>query len=283
MSRFFIALFLSFTLASCSSSSKDVDGSDPTDQPGDSGESPSQGTDDDDSAGKADDDDSAGKADDDDSAASDGAAATATPDSGGDDDDSSSQQGPDAVAGSAGDASPPPPPPPADFIPPPPGEKGVLERAAILMMGTRFRWVQGSKDVAYGLYGAPVMLNLWSCSDKKIDDNLEWMTLMEKTYSDQMLSILVPANVAERSLTGQDNVCGRSIRFGRSVGIDVGKGVMKELSVDKLPTSLVFNSQGAEVARHEGSMSPGSSAARKLEGALKREMKPMNEGRLLAP
>jgi len=151
------------------------------------------------------------------------------------------------------------------------------------MMGTRFRWIQGSKDVAYGLYGAPVMLNLWSCSDKKIDDNLEWMTLMEKTYSDQMLSILVPANVAERSLTGQDNVCGRSVRFGRSVGIDVGKGVMKELSVDKLPTNLVFNSQGVEVARHEGSMSPGSSAARKLEAALKREMKPMNEGRLLAP
>jgi hypothetical protein len=151
------------------------------------------------------------------------------------------------------------------------------------MMGTRFRWIQGSKDVAYGLYGAPVMLNLWSCSDKKIDENLEWMTLMEKTYSNQMLSILVPANVAERSLTGQDNICGRSVRFGRSVGIDVGKGVMSELSVKKLPTNLVFNSQGVEVARHEGPMSKGSSAAKELEAALKQEMAPVTEGRTLAP
>ena len=280
MSRFLLALLLSLCLASCSSSDKDANGNeadtnDPGDQPGDSGDAQPQ---------QANDDDSAGSADDDDSSSAEQSASAGTPQGEGDDDDSSKPQNPSPATGDiSGTPTPPPPPPPADFIPPPPGEKGVLERAAALMMGTRFRWVQGSKDVAYGLYGAPVMLNLWSCSDKNIDDNLKWMTLMEKTYSDQMLSILVPANVAERSLTGQDNICGRSVRFGRSLGIDVGKGVMKELDVDKLPTNLVFNSQGVEVARHEGPMKTGSSAAKKLEAALKREMEPMNEGRLLAP
>lgn len=151
------------------------------------------------------------------------------------------------------------------------------------MMGTRFRWVQGSKDVAYGLYGAPVMLNLWSCTDRKIDDNLEWMTAMEKDHSDQMLSILVPANVAERSLTGQDNICGRSIRFGRSFGVDVGKGVMEELKVDELPTTIIFNAQGEEITRHEGVVAVDSSAAKKLEQTLLRELAPLSEGRALAP
>jgi len=190
------------------------------------------------------------------------------------------------VADQARDQSKDLPPPgvvPAEYVPPPPGQQGILEKAAALMTGTRFRWVQGSKDVAYGLYGAPVMLNLWSCTDKNIDATLEWLKVMEKTYSDQMLSILVPANVAERSLTGQDNICGRSIRFGRSLGVDVGKGVMHELDVKELPTTLVFDSGGNVVAKHEGPLTAESDAAKKLETALQREMAPVIEGRTLAP
>ncbi len=225
--------------------------------------------DDDDSAGGPDDDDSAGGPDDDDSAGEPATLAVPAPAT--------------ALATPAAPVAATPVPAQPGFVPPPPGKKGPLERAAALMMGTRFRWVQGSKDVAYGLYGAPVMLNLWSCTDRKIDDNLEWMTAMEKDHSDQMLSILVPANVAERSLTGQDNICGRSIRFGRSFGVDVGKGVMEELKVDELPTTIIFNAQGEEITRHEGVVAVDSSAAKKLEQTLLRELAPLSEGRALAP
>ena len=267
MRRFLVVLIFILSFPGCSSAKKDADGADSkqsTGQDARPAEAQPSSVDDDDSSGSSDDDDSAGSSDDDDSAN------TAT-------------RGQDSAAAGLGAADRATARPPVAFVPPPPGKRGVLERAAMLMMGTRFRWVQGSKDVAYGLYGAPVMLNVWSCTDKKIDTTLEWMTLMEKTYSDQMLSILVPANVAERSLTGQDNLCGRSVRFGRSLGIDVGKGVMKELSVDELPTTLIFNSQGVEVARHEGPLSTKSLAATKLRSALEREMGPVAKGQALAP
>jgi len=265
MSRFFLALLLVVTLPACSSSEKEADvwgetgaGAPPSsDQP-----ASDQPQGDDDSAATSDDDDSAAPPQ---AAEASKKAATSKPTTAA------------PAAPSSGSAPLP------EYMPPPPGEKGLLERAATLMTGTRFRWVQGSKDVAYGLYGAPVLLNLWSCTDNKIDESLEWLKVMEKTYSDQMLSILVPANVAERSLTGQDNICGRSIRFGRSLGVDVGKGVMSELDVKKLPTTLVFNSQGAVAARKEGPVIIGSGAANTLETALKREMAPLTEGRSQAP
>jgi len=292
MSRFLLTVLLIIPLAACGSSKKETNeskgversaesqgpaelGGEPRDR--DEGRAP----DDDDSA-RGDDDDSA-RGDDDDSAApaQDSMAAEPT----GDDDSAAGDNMAAASPEPEEPANPTPAqsPPPPEFEPPPPGQKGILEKAAALMTGTRFRWIQGSKDVAYGLYGAPVMLNLWSCTDKNIDSTLEWLKTIEKTYSDQMLSILVPANVAERSLTGQDNICGRSIRFGRSLGVDVGKGVMHELYVKELPTMLVFDSQGTVVAKHEGPIAAGSSAAKKLEGALEREMAPLFEGRALAP
>jgi len=293
MSRVLFTLPLILALTACSSSKKAPDANEgergeerSMDEGEPAGDDDSAGPGDDDSAGPGD-DDSAGPGDDD-------SAGPGDDDSAGPGDDSEPPANPDSTAQpeAASDADqardqskdlPPPGVVPAEYVPPPPGQQGILEKAAALMTGTRFRWVQGSKDVAYGLYGAPVMLNLWSCTDKNIDATLEWLKVMEKTYSDQMLSILVPANVAERSLTGQDNICGRSIRFGRSLGVDVGKGVMHELDVKELPTTLVFDSGGNVVAKHEGPLTAESDAAKKLETALQREMAPVIEGRTLAP
>ena len=276
MSRLLLTILLLFALTACSSSEK----SDDRPESSERAEEP-----------RANDDDSA--PDDDDSAPGDDDSGAADSVEGGPEGKGllailGTTDDPDAAAALDAAAAAAPPevadgPPPPEFEPPPPGKKGILEKAAALMAGTRFRWVQGSKDVAVGLYGAPVMINLWSCTDKNIDATLEWLKIIEKTYSDQMLSILVPANVAERSLTGQDNICGRSVRFGRSLGVDVGKGVMHELYVKKLPTTLVFVSQGTVVAKHEGPVKAGSTEAKKLEGALQREMAPLIEGRTLAP
>jgi hypothetical protein len=285
MSRLFLTLPLILALTACSSSKKTPEATDnelgaagseerPQDEGDPAGDDDSAGPGDDDSAGPGDDDSAGPGGDSEPPAGAETAADPATsaqPEKGG------------AEGGDQSQGLPPPGVVPAEYVPPPPGQQGILEKAATLMTGTRFRWVQGSKDVAYGLYGAPVMLNLWSCTDKNIDATLEWLKGMEKIYSDQMLSILVPANVAERSLTGQDNICGRSIRFGRSLGVDVGKGVMHELNVKELPTTLVFDSGGNVVAKHEGPLAAKSDAAKKLEGALQREMAAVIEGRSLAP
>ncbi|MBN96162.1 MAG: hypothetical protein CL928_19150 [Deltaproteobacteria bacterium] len=160
-----------------------------------------------------------------------------------------------------------------------PSTATVLAEVAALMAGTRFRWLQGTRDVAAGFYGSPLLFNIWSCGDEDIDDTISWLRSLEEVYADNMVGVLVPANVAERSLTGQDNMCGRSVRMARSHGVDVGKSIKDKLGPKTLPATYVFDEEGRVVESYFGPISAGSKPAKKLEGAFKTLMEPLLKAR----
>ena len=150
-----------------------------------------------------------------------------------------------------------------------------LNGVAILMAGKHFRWLQGSKDVAKGFYGIPVLLSVWSCKDKNFNGFAKWLTGLESKYSDHMVSVLQPANESERSLTSGDNVCGLSSRPLRSHGVDLDGSVVKKLGAKRSPAVYVYNELGEVVASHVGPLKAGSAGAKKIEAAFRPLMAPI--------
>jgi len=183
----------------------------------------------------------------------------------------------DSIPDPAGGGGVEPPTDPGQGINPSTDSK--LSAVAALMIGSRFRWVQGTHDVATGFYGSPLLFNLWSCSDKKVDETLSWLLSLEDVYADNMVGVLVPANVAERNLSGQDNMCGSSVLMARSHGVDVDKAVLHELGPKTMPATYVFDAEGRVLASHFGPVVSGSKQAAKLMAAFKAEMAPLLKAR----
>jgi len=183
----------------------------------------------------------------------------------------------DSIPDPAGGGGVDPPKDPGTGINPSTDSK--LSAVAALMVGSRFRWVQGTRDVAAGFYGSPLLFNLWSCSDKKVDETLSWLLSLEDVYADNMVGVLVPANVAERNLSGQDNMCGSSVLMARSHGVDVDKAVLHELGPKTMPATYVFDAEGRVLASHFGPVVSGSKQAAKLMAAFKAEMAPLLKAR----
>jgi len=156
-----------------------------------------------------------------------------------------------------------------------PPVENALNAVAVLMGGERFRWLQGSKDVASGFYGIPVLLNVWSCSDKNLNGSAAWLRGLESKYSDHMVSVLLAETKDERSLTNGDNICDLTTRPVRSHGIDLDGVVAKKLGAKSSPAIYVYNESGELVASHVGAISAGSSGARKIEAAFRPLMAPI--------
>jgi hypothetical protein len=158
-----------------------------------------------------------------------------------------------------------------------PSTDNALSGVATLLGGARFRWIQGSKDVASGFYGIPVLLNVWSCSDKNFEGAASWLRGLESKYSDHMVSVLLAANESERNFTDQDSICDLKSRPVRSHGIDLDGVVFKKLGAKRSPAVYVYNENGELVASHVGPISAGSAGARKIEAAFRPLMAPVLE------
>jgi len=156
-----------------------------------------------------------------------------------------------------------------------PSADSALNGVAKLMAGDGFRWLQGSKDVAEGFYGIPVLLTVSSCKDKNFKGFAKWLTGLESKYSDHMVGVLVASNESDRSLGSGDDICGLTVRPVRSHGIDMGGAVIKRLGAKRTPAAYVYNELGELVASHVGSLSAGSTGAKKIEAAFRPLMAPI--------
>jgi len=156
-----------------------------------------------------------------------------------------------------------------------PPVESALSGVTALMAGEGFRWLRGSKDLAAGFYGIPVLINVWSCKDKDLKSSASWLKSLESRYSDHMVSVLQADKDTESSLKTNDIVCDLPVRPIRSHGIDLDGAVRAKLGAKSSPAFYVYSDRGELVASHAGPISAGSGAARKIEAAFNSLMAPV--------